>query len=223
MCSTERCFLFSPHLHEDHKSELLKCVSKEGLGLFPWLCSSGREQQGPLQRSDLKRWSFLSQREGQMSRRVTHSPWGQAASLRDPVQQHWQSMQSVLRFWMQTIARISLAATTDMQCCFCMPLEKKGIKAQRSQHYVKAAAGTLLARWQQWWHQDTWHAFVKFIISPESPICLHHCFSQIHIASFFSCLNTGILHQFFKISANYILISPQFREKKKKSELIKGT
>lgn len=41
--------------------------------------------------------------------------------------------------------------------------------------------------------------------------CLHCSFSQIHISSFF-CLNTGILHQFLKIRANYPF-SAQFREK----------
>lgn len=57
--------------------------------------------------------------------------------------------------------------------------------------------------------------FVKFTISPESPVCttVSHRFTSPH---FFSCFSAGILHQVFKISANYIIFPSQFRQKKKK-------
>lgn len=86
-------------------------------GLVSLAVAGWERTAGPLQGSDLKRSSFVSRWEGEVSRSVTPHPWGQPASRRDPVQQRWQSTQVALRCCMQTIAWISLSASTSMNFC----------------------------------------------------------------------------------------------------------
>lgn len=146
-------------------------------GWCPWVGRSRREQQGPLQGTDLACLGFLCQR-GAAEQEGWPWGWGQTAARGDTAQWHWQGQWSVVAHWVHTLAWASLAATrTGTPAELALHRETREaieLKAGDSRDLVTlAGAGTVA---------------VKSIPALQSTAGSHHCCSQLR---FFTSQHRG--------------------------------